>query len=189
MKELVIDIETQNIFGPRRDTKELKVSIVGTFDYHDNQFFVYEENVLDRLWKKMEDAERVIGYNINGFDLPVLNNYYKGNLLKLKVLDLMDEVTKVLGFRVKLDSLAEATLGTKKSGDGLQAVKFWQEGRVEELKKYCLDDVAITRDLYEFGKKNKHLKVYDRFLGKIREIPVNFDLPVAEVKPINLSLF
>ncbi len=50
-------------------------------------------------------------------------------------------VQKVLGRRIKLDTLAEATLGKKKSGNGLEAVAWWRNGEVEKVMKYCLDDV------------------------------------------------
>lgn len=188
-QEIIFDIETQNLFGPSRDPRELKVSVVGVFDYGANEFKIYNENELPLLFSKMREARRVIGYNIKGFDLPVLNNYYQGDLLHLASLDLMEEVTRVLDWRPKLDNLAHDTLGVRKSGDGLEAVKFWQEGRLEELKKYCLDDVAITRDLYEFGKKNGVLRVYDRFMGQIREVPVHFVPPQPEARAINMTLF
>lgn len=189
MNELIFDIETQNLFGPSRDPRELKVSVVGIFDYEANEFNIYNENELPLLFSKMRQARRIIGYNIKGFDLPVLNNYCQGDLLKLVSFDLMEEVVRVLGWRPKLDDLAHDTLGVRKSGDGLQAVKFWQEGRLEELKKYCLDDVKITRDLYEYGQKNGHVKLYDRFTGQIREIPVKFTSPKLEVVARNLTLF
>lgn len=189
MNELIFDIETQNIFDQSRDVRKLKVSVVGVFDYGENKLLVYEEKDLSFLFRKLENAKRIIGYNIKGFDLPVLNNYYKGDLMKLRTFDLMEEAVKVLGFRPKLDDLAKATLGMSKSGDGLQAVKFWEEGKLEELKKYCLDDVKITRDLYEYGQKNGHVKLYDRFSGQTREILVNFTSPRVEARAMNMTLF
>jgi len=189
MNEIIFDIETQNLFGPSRDTKELKVSVVGVFDYATGEFQAYDENELPRLFSKMLQASRVIGYNIKSFDLPVLNNYYQGDLLKLTSFDLMEEVVRILGWRPKLDDLAHDTLGVRKSGDGLQAVKLWQEGKLEELKKYCLDDVKITRDLYEYGRERGRLKLYDRFIGGIREIPVQFSSPQVVARAVNMTLF
>ena len=91
-----------------------------------------------------------------------MNKYYPGDLTQIKSIDILVSVRESLGRRIKLDSIAKATLGTKKSGSGLDAVKWWQEGKIEKVRKYCLDDVKITKDIYEYALKNEHLK-YDDF--------------------------
>ncbi len=78
--------------------------------------------------------------------------------------DMLDHIYKRLGFRVSLDNLAGATLGTAKSADGLQAVRWYKEGRIQEILDYCQQDVEVTRQLYEYGKQHKHLKYRDREL-------------------------
>jgi len=189
--EIVFDIETQNTFQDigGRNMSLLKVSLVGVYFYATNEFKVYFENELKDLWPLFERADRVIGYNIKGFDLPVLNNYYAGDLMKLPHLDLMDEIVKGTGFRVKLDSVASATTGEGKSGSGLAAVEYWRKGDLEKLKSYCLDDVRITRDVYEFGKKNGFLK-YKDWLGGAVEVKVNFGAEhlLSAKQPINLTM-
>ncbi len=53
------------------------------------------------------------------------------------------------------------------------AVQFWREGRIDELKKYCLDDVRITRDLYEYGKANGQVFFVGKD-GSKRAVPVTW---------------
>lgn len=191
LSEIVFDIETQNTFSDvgGHNPSLLKVSVVGVYFYTTDEFKVYFENELKDLWPFFERADRVIGYNIKGFDLPVLNNYYPGDLMKFPHLDLMDEIVKTTGFRIKLDNVASATLGGGKSGNGLAAVEYWRKGELEKLKSYCLDDVRITRDIYEFGKKSGFLK-YNDYLGKASEIKVDFGAgQLSSIKqPINLTM-
>jgi DEAD/DEAH box helicase domain-containing protein len=85
--------------------------------------------------------------------------------------DMMVRLQKRLGFRPKLDSVATATLQVGKSADGLQAVRWWRQGRVEEIFKYCEQDVDVTRRVYEFGKTNRFVQYYDRQY-RIRKVPV-----------------
>lgn len=184
--KIVFDIETQNNFSVGKDTRSLKVSLVGTYFYKTNQYRIYYEKDLPDLFRVMEKAELLIGYNIKGFDLPVLNNYYPGDLTKFPVLDLMEEIVSKLGFRVSLNAVAQATLGTQKTGQGAQAIVMWREGRIEELKKYCLQDVKLTKELYEYGKKHGILK-YQNKLGA-GEAKVNFSRLTQSSPAINLTL-
>lgn len=134
----------------------------------------------------MEKAELLIGYNSKGFDLPVLNNYYPGDLTKFPSLDLMEEIVSQLGFRVSLNAVAQATLGRQKTSQGAQAIVMWRKGQIEALKKYCLDDVKITKELYEYGIKHGILK-YENKLGAGR-VSVDF-LRQKQIRPaINLTL-
>jgi DEAD/DEAH box helicase domain-containing protein len=191
INEIVFDIETQNTFQDvgGHNLSLLKVSLVGVYFYATNEYKVYFENELKDLWPLFEHADRVIGYNIKGFDLPVLNNYYAGDLMKFPHLDLMHEIVKTTGFRIKLDDVASATIGAGKSGSGLAAVEYWRTGNLEKLKSYCLDDVRITRDVYEFGKKNGFVK-YKDWIGKEAEIKVDFEAKqiLSAKHPINLTM-
>lgn len=194
MSEIVLDIETQNTFLEvgQGNTAGLKVSLVCLYDYGNDSFKAYRENELASLWPVLEHAERIIGYNSRYFDLPVLNNYYSGDINKLPQLDLLEEVKKNLGFRLKLDDLAQATLKTAKGGNGLQAVEWFKQGDWEKLIKYCQEDVRITRDIYEYGKKHRQLFYTDLARQELRPFPVNFSPPVKAAAPsgqnINLTL-
>lgn len=189
MREIVLDIETQNIFERgNRDASKLKISFVGIFDYLTGKYEGFFENDLPKLWQVLEQCDRLIGYNIKGFDIPVMNAHYAGDLTKLPQLDLMEEVTKHTGFRLKLDDIAQATLGVGKSGSGLDAVKYYQEGKLDLLKEYCLQDVKVTKQLYEFGRMNGKVFYLDRFKANKIEVPVNFMPPKIEKPAMNLSL-
>jgi DEAD/DEAH box helicase domain-containing protein len=143
---------------------------------------------LPKLWPRLERADRIIGYNLFGFDYPCMQTYYTGDLKRLPTIDLLLEIEKRLGFRIKLDDVATATLGMGKSGHGLQAVEFWKKGELDKLRDYCLQDVRVTRDVYEYALANQYVMFYDR-LGQKQQIP----LPIQPVTPnqgpaLNLSL-
>ncbi len=186
--EIVLDIETQNTFEEAGGyfTDKLKVSLVGVYYYETDTYESYLEPDLPKMFQRLEQGGRIIGYNSIGFDMPVLNNYYLGDLLKLPQLDILREIEKALGHRIKLDAVAEATVGTKKSGHGLQAVQWWKEGKIDSIRDYCLQDVRVTREVYEFGKKNGFLLFDDR-MGERRMIPVDFSQPQSSTA-VNFSM-
>lgn len=160
--KLVFDVETQKTFadvGGKSNLADLKISVVGVFWYGTNEYLTFTEDKLGELEDLMGRAEVLIGYNIRGFDYPVLQPYFKTlRLGNKKSLDLMVDLENILGYKVKLDNVAEGTLGTHKSGDGLDAVRYWRDGDMESLKKYCLDDVRITKEVYDYGVKNRQIK-------------------------------
>ena len=191
-KEVVFDIETQNTFADvNNDFKKLKVSVVSVYHYETDTYESFEEHELKKLWPILEKADRIIGFNSAHFDLPVLNNYYLGDLLKFPHLDLMVPVRESLGFRLKLGDIAEATLDNiTKSAEGLQAIRWWKEGKLDEIKKYCEQDVRVTKEVYDFGRKNKQL-FYKSLTGEVLPFRVNFDIVSTDKAPapkINLTL-
>ena len=191
MKEVVFDIETKNSFAEAdNDFKKLKISVVSVYRYETDSYESFTEEELGRLWPILERADRIIGYNSEHFDLPVLGNYYLGNFSQVPHLDLMKIIKESIGTRLKLDDVAGATLdNVKKSADGLQAIRWWKEGKIEEIKKYCEQDVKITKELYEFGLKNNQL-FYKNFSGEIIPFAVDFSFPppAAGGAQINFTL-
>lgn len=184
---IVLDLETQYAFQEvNYDHKKLKVSVVGIYDYADGKYLTFRENDLSNLFTRLEHASFIIGFNINKFDFVVLSPYYLGKISQFLTLDLLDEVENFLGFRVALDDLARATLGVKKTGHGFLAIEYFKNGEWEKLEKYCLDDVKITKELYEYGQKNGKLYFQD-VKGK-REISVSFDNKKTSKTPVSLSL-
>ncbi|MBI4598635.1 ribonuclease H-like domain-containing protein [Candidatus Uhrbacteria bacterium] len=187
--EVVLDIETQNTFEDvgGYDHSKLKISVIGVYFFENDEYRAYEEPEFPELWNRLERSGRIIGYNIKGFDFLVMNNYYAGDFLQFPYLDIMDEIAHVLGFRLKLDHVASATVGHGKTGHGLQAVEWWKNGEIDKIKQYCLDDVRITKAVYEYGLKYKALAYEDR-AGDRKGIPVNFE-PKEVAKPaINLTM-
>ena len=121
------------------------------------------------LIEKLKEATLIVGFNIINFDYRVLQPYTDFNLNTLKTYDILAEVYKKLRYRISLQNFAEATLDTGKSADGLKAVQWFREGKIEEVKKYCQKDVEVTRDLFYFAKENGYLKYIDRS-GEIRTV-------------------
>lgn len=173
MRAITFDIETGSgaLVGGRLDTATLELTVVGVHDSETGEYTGYFKEELPKLWPIIERADMLIGFNSDGFDIPILNRYYPGDLTKIRSLDLLAEVYKALGRRVRLDTLAQATLGRGKTGDGLKAVEWWEQGRYDEVKAYCLEDVKITRELYEYALKNKSVKYKD--LREVREIQLD----------------
>lgn len=170
-KEIVLDIET---YGDIKDFANLKVTVVSIYEYEKDAYSSFEEHELPNLWPILEKSDRLIGYNSEHFDLPILNKYYNGDLMKFPHLDLLKVVKESSGKRFKLDDLAKATLQISKSADGLQAVKWYEEGKIDLIKKYCEQDVKVTKELYEYGKNNKML-YFNTLTGELQPLPVNFD--------------
>jgi len=180
--EVVFDVETKKAFsdvGGRMNPERLGVSVVGAYFYKDDSFRSFIESELKYFFEEIASVERIIGFNINNFDIPVLQPYSSFNLKSLPALDLLEELSKVLGYRVSLDSLSQATLGAGKSGDGLNAIKLYRENRIDELKKYCLQDVKLTRDLYEFAQKEKKLYFLSP-LGQKKEVNFFVSEPIRK---------
>jgi DEAD/DEAH box helicase domain-containing protein len=187
--EVVLDIETQNTFeevgGYNHD--KLKISVIGVYFYETDEYLCYEEHELSALWQRLERSGRIIGYNTKGFDYLVMNEYYAGDFFHFPSLDILEEIEKALGFRLKLDHVAEATVGHGKSGHGLQAVEWWKKGEIEKIKTYCLDDVRVTKAVYEYGLKYGALAYQDR-AGNRKAIPVDFTHKMPVSSTINLTM-
>lgn len=163
---LVLDLETKHTFRQYADPKKLGISVVGAYDYKDEKLMAFFENELVKLYPFLENASFIIGFNIENFDLPVLQKYYPGNIFQFKMVDILAEIKKTLGRRLSLNDIAQATLGRKKSGHGLEAINYFKEGKLEELKKYCLDDVVLTKEVFEYGVKNGEI-FYSDISGKV----------------------
>ena len=175
-KVVVFDVETQKSFaevGGRDRLKDLKISVAVAQTLPEGTFRTYFEKDLPTLVEDLFAADLVVGFNIRRFDYPVLSAYTERDLTRLHTLDLLEEVERVLGFRLKLDSIAEATLGAHKSADGLAAIRWFKEGKLDEIAKYCQEDVRITAAIYRYGKLNGKVLYPDR-AGGVKECKVSW---------------
>jgi len=163
MNIIYLDVETQNTFtyGEEFKVDELKISYLGLIDGSDKELDFWESDMqkLDEVLKK---ADIIVGYNILRFDMPVISNYLGSEVMKYPMLDLMVAAKYKIGFNPKLNNLVTATLGRGKLGSGLDAVRYYANGQLDELKKYCLEDVRLTKDLYIHGKNAGQIKFYDK---------------------------
>jgi DEAD/DEAH box helicase domain-containing protein len=161
MRKIVLDLETKNSFQDvgRREPRALDISLVGIYDSADDSYKSFLENELGALWPLLEASDVIIGFNTIGFDIPILNKYYPGDLLAIKQIDIMREIEVKLGRRVGLGAVATGTLGSSKSADGLQAIRWWREGAIDKIRKYCLEDVRITKEIYDHALMHGKLTV------------------------------
>jgi len=170
------DLETQRSFqevGGRHNIHRLGLSVAVTYNTGDCAFHRYTESSVSELIAELQAADRVVGFNLLRFDYPVLSAYTDVRLSSLPTLDILDHIYRRLGFRVGLDALASATLGTTKSADGIQAIRWWRAGELEKLFAYCQQDVEVTRQLYEFGRRHKYVQYRDRH-WRLRRVPVSW---------------
>jgi DEAD/DEAH box helicase domain-containing protein len=174
IRKVVFDIETKNIFEEigSNNPADLDISIVAIYDSTTDTFQSFTEDKLSKLWPILEQADVLIGYNSDHFDIPLLDKYYPGDLTKIKSLDIMREIRAVIGRRIKLDYVSAGTLGRNKISHGLEAVRWWKEGKVDEIIKYCIEDVRITKDIYDYALKNNKL-LYKEGNGPIQEIKLD----------------
>jgi len=179
-KFLVFDIETQDIFGPDRKTDGMKVSLVGVYSYFDDRYYAFLEHDMDALGELFKDAECLIGFNSKSFDVPILQQYIHYDLSRIPHIDIFEDVTNHLGHRVSLNILALSTLGEGKTGDGLKAIDYYRDKKFEELKKYCLDDVRLTKDIFDYGRRHDKVVVRSKDSRGYHDIPVNWSAQLAD---------
>jgi DEAD/DEAH box helicase domain-containing protein len=173
MRVVTFDIETANWMSDTGtgDPADLTIALVGVHDSETDSYSSYLEGELPQLWPILERTDVLVGYNSDHFDIPLLNKYYPGDLNKIKSVDLMKEVHAVVGRRLKLDSLAEGTLGENKSASGAQSLQWWRAGEVEKVRAYCLKDVEITKKLFDTALAKGSLKYKE--LGRDREVKLD----------------
>ena len=155
MKNIVyFDLETQKSaseVGGWQNKRDMKMSIGVTYSTAAQAYRIYTEAEADALIEELRRADCVVGFNILGFDFEVLEAYSVFDLGSVIALDLMCDVEKALGRRLGLDALASETVGAGKTAHGLEALKWWKEGKIAEIAEYCCYDVKATKLLHEYG--------------------------------------
>ena len=178
------DLETQRSFGDVggfSQKAKMGVSVAVTYSTARGTYEIYPEKEMERLGEELVKADLVVGWNHIQFDYPVLQPYVFHTLAEQTLnLDMMLELETLLGFRLKLDSVASASLGMGKTADGLDALRWWQEhkktGQFTPLRKiaeYCAFDVKVTKCVHEYALKHGILK-YDDKSGRMAEVAVNW---------------
>src|SRR3990167_10242161 len=186
MRILTFDIETTGNFGGGAwKPTDLELTICCIHDSETDTYDSFFKEDLPRLWKILEHTDMLVGYNSDHFDIPILNKYYPGDLSKIRSLDLLKEISASLGRRVRLDSVAEGTLGTKKSGSGLQAIQWWKEGNIKKLREYCLKDVEITKKVFDHALKTGALQFKE--LGIKKEVKLDTSKWLTDSAPSALT--
>lgn len=187
--EVIFDVETQKLFSEitSNDPADLLISIVSAYirEVDEYQHELKGEmksfwiDNLDGLWPLMANAQRIIGFNTIKFDIPALSRNAPETFAKMPHLDIMQAVRSALGHSLSLSKLAQSTLQKDKTDVGTNAVEYWKnhdEESLAKLKYYCEADVLLTKELYDYGVINKHLKYMDNF-NNVQSFPVDFSYP------------
>lgn len=178
---IVLDVETQKTFeevgGFQSGHEKLGVSFCGVYSFKQDTYVGFWEKDLPVLEKILvTEKPTFIGFNSKSFDLPVLQPYMPHiQLSTLPHLDILEEVVKTLKFRLKLDTIATAVLGEGKSGHGLDAIRWFREGALDKLSKYCIDDVRVTKEVFEYGLR--HGRLWYQQGGQLLPISVHWGQP------------
>lgn len=188
MDTIVFDIETQNFFTDpnvgRDNFTALKISVVAAYSYAQNKYFTFEENQMGECIDLFRGAGRIVGFSSNRYDIPVLNLYFerfrperfregkfeKVDLWEKDRVDLLEEIEMATGNRISLDRLAEANLGVTKTHHSWEAIALYKEGKIDELKEYCLNDVRLTKELYDLYRNEHALLVPDKKTGETKKV-------------------
>ena len=181
-KIVVLDIETKKSFDEveGRRPELLEVSLVGLYRYDTDSFHTYEEHELSQLNNILGQTEHIIGFNIKSFDYPVLQPYLQIPLQKFKTTDILEDIKTAIGHRVSLNNVAKATLNSQKSGDGLEAIQLYRNGQIEKLKNYCLQDVKLTKEIYDYGIKHGKIHYLSKDGQKSFDITIQWKIETQE---------
>ncbi|MSU59568.1 MAG: helicase [Pedosphaera sp.] len=172
------DLETQKSadeVGGWDKISRMGLSIGVTYSTARGDYRIYGEKQVDDLVAELQRADLVVGFNVLRFDYEVLHGYTPLDLRQLPTLDMMVDLAEKLQHRLSLDSIATATFGVEKTAEGLQAIRWFKEGKMLEIAEYCCYDVKLTKLVHEYGVKNRQLHYSNRF-GKKMTVPVTWAL-------------
>jgi DEAD/DEAH box helicase domain-containing protein len=173
---IAFDLETQytaDEVGGWNHIRDMRLAVAVTYDAAAGVYSDYAEQDADRLIATLRGADLVVGYNLLRFDYEVLRAYTTDSLSSLPTVDMLVDLYRALGWRPKLGDLAAATLGETKSGDGLDAVRWFRQGQLDKVIAYCRQDVAVTWKVYEFGQRNGYVQYRDRS-WRLQKVPVHW---------------
>ena len=182
---LVLDLETKRSFEEvgGRNFSELGVSVCCLYTYEDDSYRHFLELELGRMENFLIHAKLIIGFNVRRFDLPVLQPYFTSSIATFPVFDILEDLTERLGHRVSLDSVAQATLNTGKSASGLDAIRFFREGKWDQLRSYCQQDVKITKEVFDYGLKNGEIFFLSKEGNKKIRVEVDWSNRLPKYQP------
>ncbi len=170
------DLETKYLadeVGGWHNIHKMELAVAVTYSTADPVFRHFTAEQIPALVSALQAADLVVGFNVLRFDYQVLQPYTDVPLQMLPTVDMLQNIYRALGFRVSLDNVASATVGSSKSADGIQAVQWYRRGEIDKVIAYCEQDVEVTRNVYEYGKLHGHVRYLDRYRG-VRRVPVRW---------------
>lgn len=184
---IVFDIETKNTFadvGGSANIDKLETSVIGLYSYNQNEYVCYEEKDFDKAGALFQKAKLLVGFYSKKFDVPVMEKYFKFKLSAIPHYDILEEIEKVFGRRIGLGLLAEANVGAGKSAKGLDAIDFWKNGEIDKLKSYCLQDVKITKEIFDLIRSRGYLYIPKRDVPQMEKVMLEYkekEVPQAQL--------
>lgn len=192
MLEVIFDVETKKTFDevggffPDR----LGISFIGALVREKGdkgEMMSFFEKDIPKFLPILERADVIVGFNVDSFDMQTLVPYYTGDVNSMPTLDIMLKIKDSVGHRIGLDAVAKETLGIGKTGDGLDAIKYFQTKQWEKLKKYCLQDVRVTADVYDYGLRTGKVKFRNKW-NRLIECDVDFSFVPQKNAGVQMSL-
>lgn len=193
MRHVFLDVETQKTFEEVGGyfPQQLGLSFVGLCIRDGfsgpGEFKAFFEKDISEMWPILETADVIVGFNNIDFDNEVLRPYYSGDPDKWNNLDLMQRFKDSAGHRISLDAIAKQSCGVAKTGNGLDAIRYYRQKQFRELAKYCLQDVAVTRDVYDYGRIHRSVKYINKWNREI-EVPIDFSFTPSNAGGIQMAL-
>jgi DEAD/DEAH box helicase domain-containing protein len=175
-RTVAFDLETQYLadeVGGWSNIRDMRLSVGVIYDAAEDVYRHYTEDQAEDLIADLRRADLVVGYNLLRFDYEVLRAYTDDPLSDLPTVDMLQDLYRTLGWRLKLDNVASATLGESKSADGVQAVHWFRDGQLEKVIEYCRRDVEVTWRVYQFGQQNGYIQYSDRG-WRMHKVPVGW---------------
>ncbi len=171
-KYFVLDIESTGIsawYGSRITAIGIRTSDGEEIVFMDKD---EEELLLDfQHWFSGENGTFafMVTKNGKGFDIPfiIARGVMNGNMLDRSYPDFVSDflnfphidLHEITQKWISLDDFARILHLPVKTGNGLQAIKLWEQGKLEELKDYLKHDLWLTEQVY---KRRKHLEALNK---------------------------
>jgi len=168
---VIFDLETQRSaeeVGGWGNIKAMGLAWGVIYRFPGDEWLDFEEKDAEKLIEVLKSSDLVVGFNQIRFDYEVLRAYSGFDFRTLNSYDMRVHITKALGHRLKLNSVAAGTLGATKSADGLQSLEWWKNGEHEKVAEYCRKDVEVTRDLFFHILDKGYLLFEKRGIGLVR---------------------
>lgn len=149
------------------DHENMGISVIGAYDYMTGQLKAFVDadmqvgmpqvSYFEHFQLLVNKRETVIGFNSVAFD----DKLCEAHGIKIKTTyDLLREVRIASGQPphyvpgetrggYSLNALAKVNLASQKTGSGELAPKLWQQGKYYEVIRYCLNDVWLTKCLFD----------------------------------------
>jgi DEAD/DEAH box helicase domain-containing protein len=172
LKNIVyFDLETQKSaeeVGGWHNIRDMRMSIGVTYSTQRGEYRIYHEREVNALIEELRRADLVVGFNNQRFDYAVLqghNDFFDPE--QVPTMDMLVDLQNKLQHRLSLDAIANATFGVEKTSEGLQAIRWFREGKLMDIAEYCCFDVKITKMVHEYGMQHGQVFFTNKFGKKV----------------------